>query len=270
MVADLVLKRVPSALSRDTSASATESAQPIGVLPFLDITEAMDQEYFADGVTKERNDMRSKMPGLRVPARTSSLYFKGKQIALAEIAKTLGIACVLESSLRKSGKTLRVTAPLIRAKNGCHVWSNTYDRSLDNVLMVQDDIAMEVKKALLAALQSAAHAALGGSAEQCRLSCYFFRRARCVTATVARRKRSRSSITCIRRRASIPCLRRCERSWRAHWFINPPINLSLPTVLRRRHTKRQVARCCSTQRTRMHNLHSASIPSSRCMRCWPK
>ena len=128
MGADLVLKRVPSALSRDTSASATESAQSIGVLPFLDLTEAMDHEYFADGMTEERIDMRSKMPGLRVPARTSSLYFKGKQIALAEIAKTLGLACVLESSLRKSGKTLRVTAPLIRAKNGCHVWSNTYDR----------------------------------------------------------------------------------------------------------------------------------------------
>ncbi len=130
MGADLVLKRVPSALSRDTSASATESAQSIGVLPFLDLTEAMDHEYFADGMTEERIDMRSKMPGLRVRARTSSLslYFKGKQIALAEIAKTLGIACVLESSVRKSGKTLRVTAPLIRAKNGCHVWSNTYDR----------------------------------------------------------------------------------------------------------------------------------------------
>ncbi|WP_165371651.1 tetratricopeptide repeat protein [Pseudolysobacter antarcticus] len=176
-VAYLLLKRAPSELSSGTSTSATESAQSIGVLPFLDLTEEMDQEYFADGMTEELIDMLSKIPGLRVPARTSSFYFKGKQITIAEIAKTLGVAYVLEGSVRKSGKTLRVTAQLIRAENGYHVWSNTYDRSLDDILMVQDDIAMEVKKALLASLQSAAHPSTATAPNSAAYAAYFQARA---------------------------------------------------------------------------------------------
>ena len=124
------------------------------MLPFLDLTEEMNQEPFADGMTEELIDKLSKIPGLRVPAPTSSFYFKGKQIPIADIAKTLGVAYVLDGSVRKSGARLRVAARLIRADNGYVVWSETYDRPLDDILMVQDDIAGEVTKALKASIEA--------------------------------------------------------------------------------------------------------------------
>ena len=95
----------------------------------------------------------SKIPGLRVPAPTSSFYFKGKQIPVADIAKTLGVVYVLDGSVRKAGTRLRVATRLIRADNGYVVWSETYDRPLDDILMVQDDIASEVAKALSASIK---------------------------------------------------------------------------------------------------------------------
>jgi len=131
--------------------SAALAAQPqksIAVLPFLDLTEGMHQEEFADGMTEELIDKFSKIPGLRVPAPTSSFYFKGKQIPIADIAKTLGVAYVLDGRVRKSGARLRVASRLIRADNGYVIWAETYDRPLHDILMVQDDIAGEVTKAL--------------------------------------------------------------------------------------------------------------------------
>jgi transcriptional activator of cad operon len=131
------------------AAPAVPAQTSIAVLPFLDLTsESMDQEYFADGMTEELIDRLSKIPGLRVPPPTSSFYFKGKKLSIAEIAKSLGVAYVLDGSLRKSGSTLRVAARLVRADNGFVVWSETYDRRLDDTLKVQDDIAGEVTKAL--------------------------------------------------------------------------------------------------------------------------
>jgi transcriptional activator of cad operon len=96
----------------------------------------------------------SKIPGLRVPGPTSSFYFKGKrkQITVAEIAKTLGVAYVLDGSVRKSGARMRVAARLIRADTGFVAWSENYDRSLEDMLTVQDDIAGEVTKALRASI----------------------------------------------------------------------------------------------------------------------
>ena len=121
----------------------------VAVLPFLDLTsESMDQEYFADGITEELIDRLSKIPGLRVPPPTSSFYFKGKKVAIADIAKSLGVAYVLDGSLRKSGSTMRVAARLVRADSGYVVWSETYDRRMDDSLKVQDDIASEVVRAL--------------------------------------------------------------------------------------------------------------------------
>src|ERR1700751_159846 len=92
--------------------------------------------------------MLTKLPELRVPARTSSFYFKGKQVTIADIAKVLGVAHILEGSVRKSGNTLRVTAQLIRADDGYHVWSETYDRKLQDIFKVQDEIASAVVTAL--------------------------------------------------------------------------------------------------------------------------
>jgi len=129
-------------------AASTFPEKSVAVLPFVDMSEKKDHEYFSDGMAEELIDMLTKIPDLRVPARTSSFYFKGKQATIADIAKALSVLYVLEGSVRTSGKTLRVTAQLIRADNGYHIWSETYDRHLDNVFEMQDEIAGAVVKAL--------------------------------------------------------------------------------------------------------------------------
>jgi len=152
--------------NNNRSTSPTIAPQPgrsIAVLPFLDLTDKMNEEPFADGMTEELIDKLSKIPGLRVPPPTASFYFKGQlwprshgtpQVTIAEIAKKLGVAYVLDGSVRKSVTRLRVDARLIRADNGYVVWSETYDRPFDDILMVQDDIAGEVTKALKASIEA--------------------------------------------------------------------------------------------------------------------
>src|SRR5580698_4305823 len=120
----------------------------VAVLPFVDMSEKKDQEYFSDGMSEEIIDLLAKVPELRVPARTSSFYFKGKQTTIVNIAKALGVAYVLEGSVRKAGKTLRITAQLIKADAGYHVWSDSYDRPSDDIFKVQDEIAGAVVGAL--------------------------------------------------------------------------------------------------------------------------
>ena len=127
---------------------AAAPQQSIAVLPFVDMSQEKDQEYFSDGLSEELIDLLSRIPTLRVPARTSSFFFKGKAEKIATIAADLGVAHILEGSVRKAGNTLRVTAQLIRADNGYHVWSQTYDRELKDVFQVQDDIATAVVAAL--------------------------------------------------------------------------------------------------------------------------
>ena len=142
-------------VNKNYTASPANVPQPlksIAVLPFLDLTEGMKKEEFADGMTEELIDKLSKIPGLLVSAPTSSFYFKGKKIPIADIAKTLGVGYLLDGSVRKSGDRLRIAARLIRAENGYVVWSETYDRPLDDILRVQDDIASEVTKALRASI----------------------------------------------------------------------------------------------------------------------
>jgi TolB-like protein/DNA-binding winged helix-turn-helix (wHTH) protein len=136
------------------TATAGAPQKSVAVLPFLDLTsQKMDEEYFADGMTEELIDRLSKIPGLRVPAPTSSFYFKGKKMTIADIAKSLGVAYVLDGSVRKSSATLRVAARLIRANDGYVVWTETYDRPYDDKLAVQDEIASEVAKALSASIK---------------------------------------------------------------------------------------------------------------------
>jgi adenylate cyclase len=138
-----------SAVTGETAAtSVVVSDKSIAVLPFADMSEKHDQEYFSDGLSEELIGMLTKVPDLRVPARTSSFYFKGKQATIAEIAKLLGVSHVLEGSVRKSGGTLRISAQLIRADNGYRVWSETYDRKLDDIFKIQDEIAAAVVTAL--------------------------------------------------------------------------------------------------------------------------
>jgi TolB-like protein/DNA-binding winged helix-turn-helix (wHTH) protein len=138
--------------TRDFSAPPINKS--VAVLPFLDLTEKMAQEEFADGITEEMIDRLSKIPGLRVPPPTSSFYFKNKRRSVAEIAKALNVTYVLDGSTRKSGDRLRVAARLIRAGSGVVVWSDSYDRPWGDTLTIQDDIAGEVTKALKATIDS--------------------------------------------------------------------------------------------------------------------
>ena len=128
----------------------------MAVLPFVDLSEMKDQEYFSDGLSEELIDMLSKVPDLRVPARTSSFYFKDQHATIAEIARALGVAHILEGSVRRAGTTVRVTVQLIRADNGYHLWSETYDRDLKDVFKVQDDISRMVVEKLKLTLVNAA------------------------------------------------------------------------------------------------------------------
>jgi TolB-like protein/tetratricopeptide (TPR) repeat protein len=129
-------------------AVATISDKSIAVLPFTDMSQKKDQEYFGDGMAEEIIDLLAKVPNLHIPARTSSFYFKGKPTKVPDIARELSVANVLEGSIRRSGNQLRVTAQLIRADSGFQVWSETYDRDLSDVFKVQDDIANAVVQAL--------------------------------------------------------------------------------------------------------------------------
>lgn len=120
----------------------------IAVLPFVDMSQEQDQEYFSDGLSEELLNLLAQLPQIRVIARTSSFSFKGKEVDVATIARTLNVEHLLEGSVRKSGNTLRVTAQLIRASDSSHLWSQTYDRELTDVFMVQDEIAAAVVDAL--------------------------------------------------------------------------------------------------------------------------
>jgi TolB-like protein/DNA-binding winged helix-turn-helix (wHTH) protein/Flp pilus assembly protein TadD len=133
-------------------ARALADDKTIAVLPFTDMSEKQDQEYFSDGLSEELIDLLTKVPGLHVPARTSSFYFKGQHTTLADIAKALSVAYVLEGSVRRAGNTIRVTAQLIRADSGYNVWSETYDRDLKDIFKVQDEIAARVVTALEVAM----------------------------------------------------------------------------------------------------------------------
>lgn len=114
----------------------------------VDLSPTHDQEYFADGLTEELLNVLAKNPGLRVAGRTSAFQFKNKHEDLRVIGKTLNVGTLLEGSVRKSGNRVRITAQLVSATDGFHLWSETYDREMDDIFAVQDDIARSVAEAL--------------------------------------------------------------------------------------------------------------------------
>jgi len=124
------------------------SEKSIAVLPFLDLSENHDQEYFGDGMAEEVIDLLANIPGLKVIGRTSSFQFKGKSEDLRAIGTALGVSYVVEGSVRKSAERLRVTAQLINAQDGSHLWSDTYDEPVGDTLKVQDQIASNLARAL--------------------------------------------------------------------------------------------------------------------------
>jgi TolB-like protein/Tfp pilus assembly protein PilF len=128
--------------------AAVLATPSVAVLPFADMSEKHDQEYFADGVTEEILNALARVEGLRVAARTSAFAFKGKNDDLVSIAQKLRVGSVVEGSVRLVGSRIRITAQLINAADGFHVWSQTYDRELTGVLAIQDEIARAVVSAL--------------------------------------------------------------------------------------------------------------------------
>ena len=141
-----------------TAHAATAALAPpdksIAVLPFVDMSELKDQEYFSDGLAEELIALLTRVSELHVPARTSSFYFKGKQATITEIAAALHVAHVLEGSVRKAGNTIRITVQLVRVDTGYHLWSQAYDRTLEDIFKVQDEIAGAVVRSLSVALLS--------------------------------------------------------------------------------------------------------------------
>jgi eukaryotic-like serine/threonine-protein kinase len=131
------------------SQKQTESAaKSIAVLPFVDLSQAHDQEYFCDGISEEIVDALAKIEGLRVVARNSSFSFKGKNADVGEIAQKLNVQNILEGSLRREGNRIRIRAELVSAANGSHLWSETYERELQGVFAVQDEITRAIVDAL--------------------------------------------------------------------------------------------------------------------------
>jgi adenylate cyclase len=149
----LLLRSEPTATNSGHAAIAPAAQeQSIAVLPFLDMSETKDQEYFSDGLSEELIDHLVHGADLKVIARTSSFQFKGRNEDVRSIAHKLGVTDVLEGSVRKDGQQLRITAQLIRGSDGVHLWSQTYDRNLVDIFKVQDEIADEVSRALRVAL----------------------------------------------------------------------------------------------------------------------
>ena len=147
------------------SVSVELSAKSIAVLPFVDLSQAKDQEYFCDGISEEILDALAKVEGLRVVARTSSFSFKGKNADMSEIAQKLNVQNVLEGSLRREGNRIRITAQLINARNGFHIWSDTFERELQGVFAVQDEITRSIVDALKIKLAVAPPVRTPGSTE---------------------------------------------------------------------------------------------------------
>jgi TolB-like protein/DNA-binding winged helix-turn-helix (wHTH) protein/Flp pilus assembly protein TadD len=166
----------PLTTTRTEGASAVFAPPPhsVAVLPFSNLSGDPSQEYFSDGITEELVNALAQIDALKVIARTSSFQFKGKDADIGTIARKLNVAAILEGSVRRSGKQVRVTAQLIDAVNGFHIWSQDYDRDLNNVLLLQTDIATHVANELQAKLlgDEAPRIELGGTRNAAAFDAY--------------------------------------------------------------------------------------------------
>ncbi len=150
-----IMQEVESPLAGELNPGPVSATSPIGpglnsiaVLPFVNMSADPDNEYFSDGIAEEILNVLARIPELKVAARTSAFAFKGSNTNISEIARELKVENVLEGSVRKSGNQVRVTAQLIKADDGYHLWSNTYDRELDNIFAIQDEIAQSIAEAM--------------------------------------------------------------------------------------------------------------------------
>jgi TolB-like protein/Tfp pilus assembly protein PilF len=140
--------------SKDKTAFPLPDKPSIAVLPFVNMSEDPEQEFFSDGLTEEITTTLSKSPNLFVIARTSTFVYKGKPIRVNEVAEQLGVRYVLEGSVRRSGEKIRISAQLIDATTGHHLWAERFDRGIKDILDVQDEIALKIMKALHLKLQA--------------------------------------------------------------------------------------------------------------------
>jgi adenylate cyclase len=138
----------PSGVERTPDLDVGAERRSIAVLPFTDMSPDHDQEHFGDGVAEEVLNVLTRIPDLRVAARTSSFSYKDKGSSIREIGRELGVATVLEGSVRKSGNRLRITAQLTEAPSGFHLWSETYERELEDIFAIQDEIARAIADTL--------------------------------------------------------------------------------------------------------------------------
>ena len=122
----------------------TSIEQSVAVLPFVNMSGDPDNEYFSDGITEELLNALAQLPGLRVPGRTSSFAFKGQNLTIQQIADTLNVAHVLEGSVRRSGETVLITAQLVDAQSDTHLWSDTFERELEDIFAIQREIALAI------------------------------------------------------------------------------------------------------------------------------
>ena len=134
--------------ARQISSGALTATPSIAVLPFANMSDDKEQDYFSDGLAEEIINLLAQIQGLKVIARTSAFAFRGKEQDIRGIAETLGVSTVLEGSVRRSGSRIRVTAQLINATDGSHLWSERYDRELSDIFVVQDEIAAAIANAL--------------------------------------------------------------------------------------------------------------------------
>jgi TolB-like protein len=150
VIALVIVAVVSGILLWRNRAAASEQITSVVVLPFADFSPQHDQEYFSDGLTEEIIDALSRVPNLRVVARTSAFVFKGKANDIRQIGKQFDVGAVLEGSVRKDGDKLRITAQLNRVSDGTHLWSHTYDRQLRDVFAVQHELSQSIASELRA------------------------------------------------------------------------------------------------------------------------
>jgi len=141
-------KKVKKEDQKPTSSGAVSAAHSIAVLPFANMSDDKEQDYFSDGLAEEIINLLAQISGLKVIARTSAFAFRGKEQDIRGIAEALGVSTILEGSVRRSGNRIRVTAQLINAADGSHLWSERYDRELSDIFAVQDEISAAIAKAL--------------------------------------------------------------------------------------------------------------------------
>lgn len=143
-------------VAQTVPAADVDDEKSIAVLPFVNMSDDSDNEYFSDGISEELLNVLVKVEGLRVASRTSSFSFKGKDTPIPDIAEALNVEHVLEGSVRKAGDTVRITAQLIDVKTDSHLWSETYDRKLEDIFVIQDEISAHIVDALKIALGTGA------------------------------------------------------------------------------------------------------------------